>query len=472
MSDRIRELEQEDIKSGAEISRLSSLIEQLETQGETSRKTLQGFDLQIKQQNETASAATAKMTELTAKIAELEKKHEEQSGERSEAENKIREISEKIKSFNLGKLDRERDIDVYEQQIKNIEDNRRTLIENSDGYKQAMTDLDNSDREIREKIERIKREIEQSSGELSDKNNEITDLTEEINEFDRKINELHKSINEYNQNKEKFSREVARLDERQVTVQKEYDKIVALLYDSYTLTVSEATSQAEIPENLLVAENELTDLNKQINALGIVNMASIEEYETVSQRYEFQSKQLKDIEDSKRELEKIIAEMTESIKTQFLDSFNDINRHFKDIFVQIFGEGAHAELELTNPDDVLSSGIEIKAAPPGKVIKNLISLSGGEQAMVAITIYFAILMHRPTPFCMLDEVDAPLDVVNVEKYINYLNRFSQHTQLMIISHRRGTIEGCSVLYGVFMQEKGVSRLLRQELTDDLDGVTN
>ena len=142
------------------------------------------------------------------------------------------------------------------------------------------------------------------------------------------------------------------------------------------------------------------------------------------------------------------------------------------IFVQIFGEGAHAELELTNPDDVLSSGIEIKAAPPGKVIKNLISLSGGEQAMVAITIYFAILMHRPTPFCMLDEVDAPLDVVNVEKYINYLNRFSQHTQLMIISHRRGTIEGCSVLYGVFMQEKGVSRLLRQELTDDLDGVTN
>ena len=346
------------------------------------------------------------------------------------------------------------------------------MIENSDGYKQAMTDLDNSDREIREKIERIKREIEQSSGELSDKNNEITELTEEINEFDRKINELHKSINEYNQNKEKFSREVARLDERQVTVQKEYDKIVALLYDSYTLTVSEATAQAEIPENLLVAENELTDLNKQINALGIVNMASIEEYETVSQRYEFQSKQLKDIEDSKRELEKIIAEMTESIKTQFLDSFNDINRHFKDIFVQIFGEGAHAELELTNPDDVLSSGIEIKAAPPGKVIKNLISLSGGEQAMVAITIYFAILMHRPTPFCMLDEVDAPLDVVNVEKYINYLNRFSQHTQLMIISHRRGTIEGCSVLYGVFMQEKGVSRLLRQELTDDLDGVTN
>lgn len=472
MGDRIRELEQEDIKTSAEISRLQSLIEQLETQGESARKTLEGFDAQIKQQNDIAAAAEKRMGELTEKITELEKKHEEQSGERTEAENKIRDISEKIKQFNLEKLDRERDIDVFRQQIKNIEENRRTLIENSDGYKQAMSDLDASDRGIREKIERIKREIEQSAGEISDRNDELTALTDEINEFDRKINELHRSINDYNRDKEKFSREVARLDERQVTVQKEYDKIVALLFDSYSLTVSEATEQAALPENLLAAENELSDLNKQINALGIVNMASIEEYEIVSQRYEFQSKQLKDIEDSKRELEKLIAEMTESIKTQFLDAFNDINRHFKDVFVQVFGEGAHAELELTNPEDVLASGIEIKAAPPGKVIKNLISLSGGEQAMVAITIYFAILMHRPTPFCMLDEVDAPLDVVNVEKYINYLNRFSQHTQLMLISHRRGTIEGCQVLYGVFMQEKGVSRLLRQELTDDLDGVTN
>ena len=472
MGDRIRELEQEAIRSGAEISRLTSLIEQLETQSETSRKTLEGFDAQIKQQNEIAAAADAKKTELSEKIAELEKKLEEQSGERTEAENRISDISEKIKQYNLDKLDRERDIDVFNQQIKNIEDNRRMLIENSDGYKQAMSELDTSDREIREKIERIKLEIEQSADELTEKNDEITALTNEINEFDRRMNELHKSINEANQNKEKFSREVARLDERQVTVQKEYDKIVALLYDSYSLTVSEATEQANVPDNLLAAENELTELNKQINALGIVNMASIEEYEIVSQRYEFQSKQLKDIEDSKRELERIIAEMTENIRTQFLEAFNDINRHFKNVFVQIFGEGAHAELELTNPEDVLNSGIEIKAAPPGKVIKNLISLSGGEQAMVAITIYFAILMHRPTPFCMLDEVDAPLDVVNVEKYINYINRFSKRTQLMIISHRRGTIEGCSVLYGVFMQEKGVSRLLRQELTDELDGVTN
>ncbi len=472
MNDRINELEREDIRFAAEVSRLSSLIEQLEAQGETARKTLEGFDERIKQHSETAQNAEKEISRLSEKLAELDREHERQSGSRTEAENRINSISEEIKTANLERLEHEHRADVLGQQIKNAEENRRALIENSDGFRQAMEQLDSSDREIREKIERIKREIEQSAGELGEKNEEISRLTEEINGLDRKITELHRSINEYNQGKERFAREVARLDERQVTVQREYDKIVALLYDSYSLTVSEASEQANVPENLLSAENELGELNKQINALGIVNMASIEEYELVSQRYEFQSGQLKDIEDSKRELEKIIADMTEDIRTRFLESFNAINGHFKDVFVQIFGEGAHAELELTNPEDVLNSGIEIKAAPPGKVIKNLISLSGGEQAMVAITIYFAILMHRPTPFCMLDEVDAPLDVVNVEKYIGYLNRFSRSTQLMIISHRRGTIEGCQVLYGVFMQEKGVSRLLRQELTDELDGVTN
>ena len=471
MSDRIRELEKEDITIGAEVSRLSGLIEQLESQSENSRSTVKGFDMQLEQQNKLIENAESALQQLSEQIAELEKKYEDQTGARTEAENKIRDISDKIKQYNLDKLDALHETDVLKQQIKNIEDNRRMLSENSDAFKQAQSELDRSDQEIREKIEQIKREIEAGSGVISERNSEISALTEEINGYERQITALHKDIAEANQNKEKFSRELARLDERQATVQREYDKIVALLFDSYNLTVSQAEEQAEIPENLLAAENDLAELSKRINALGIVNMASIEEYEMVSQRYEFQSKQLRDIEDSKRELEKLIEQLTTDIKKQFLDSFNDINHHFKNVFTQIFGPGSHAELELTDPEDVLNSGIEIKAAPPGQVIKNLISLSGGEQAMVAITIYFAILMHRPTPFCMLDEVDAPLDVVNVEKYIQYVNRFSRRTQLMIISHRRGTIEGCQVLYGVFMQEKGVSRLIRQELTDDLDGVT-
>ncbi len=472
MNDLIRDLEGEDIKSAAEVSRITALIKQLEEQGESSRSALAGFDSQIKRHNEAYEQAQSEIASLTGKIAALEKQYEEQSGERTAVQNKMSDISEKIKQLNNDKLDVLRDVDILKQQIKNLEENRRALLENSDSYNKVRAELDESDREIREKIEVIKRELEEGSGKISEKNEEIEQLTAQISGFEAEITALHKDIGEANRNKEHYSREYARLDERQQSVQKEYDKIVSMLFDSYELTVSQATEQATELENLLYSENELAELTKRISALGVVNMESIEEYRVVSERYEFQSSQLRDIEDSKRELERIIEKLKGDIEKQFLDGFNEINRHFKDVFVQIFGPGSQAELELTNPDDVLNSGVEIKAAPPGKIIKNLIQLSGGEQTMVAVTIYFAILMYRPTPFCMLDEVDAPLDVMKVEKYIEYLNRFSRRTQLMIISHRRGTIEGCAVLYGVFMQEKGVSRLIRQELTDDMEGITN
>lgn len=468
MQDRLRELDGEEIRVKAEISRLDSLIEQLSQQGETAKQTLLRFDLQIKQQEDIISENEDALKKIDEEIANLEQKHSEQSGERKSAEEHIKSLSDSIQQLNIDKLTAVGDIETLRAEIRSIENNRRMLLENSGGYKQAMEALDESDRQIREKIERIKQEIENSSDELSEKNDEVTRLNHEVLELERKISELHRSINEAASDKEKFSREVARLEERRESMQKSYDSIVSLLFESYNLTVSQATEQAVLPENLMVAENDLADLNKRISSLGIVNMAAIEEYAELSERYRFQTEQLADIEKSKRELEKLIEQLTTDIKTRFLNSFEDINTHFKQIFVRIFGEGAHAELELTDPEDVLNSGIEIKAAPPGKVIKNLISLSGGEQTMVAITIYFAILMHRPTPFCMLDEVDAALDDVNVEKYISYLNQFSNHTQLMVITHRRGTIEGCEVLYGVFMQEKGVSRLLRRELTDELD----
>lgn len=472
MQDKIRSLEQDEIRQTAEKSRLTGLIEQLVSQSATARQTLNRFEAQIAQQRGIIENSEKEIGVLDGEIEELEKKHAEQTGERTEAENKLKALSDGINALNLEKMAAQKDADALAAQIKSINDDRRTLLENSGGYKSAMEALANSDRDIREKIVRLNLEIEKSSASLTEQNDEIESVSKSITELDAKITELRRDIDEANRSKQKFSSELARLEERRAALQKEYDKIVSLLMDSYEMTVSQAEQEAKIPENLLMAENDLAELNKRISSLGIVNMASIEEYETVSKRYEFQSAQLRDIENAKHGLEKLIEQLTGDIKTRFLASFEDINKHFKEIFVQIFGAGSHAELELTNPEDLLNSGIEIKAAPPGKVIKNLISLSGGEQTMVAITIYFAILMHRPTPFCMLDEVDAALDDINVEKYIRYLNQFSKSTQLMVITHRRGTIEGCSVLYGVFMQEKGVSRLLRQELSDELSDELN
>ncbi len=468
MQDELRDLDNEEIRINADISRLDSLIAQLSQQGETAKLTVQRFDMQIEQQRKIVSENDAVVAETDKKIALLEEQLSASGTERDTAAQSIRALSDEISQINIDEITAGKDIDAFRGEIRAVENNRRMLFESSGGFREAMEKLDSQDNDIRLEIERVKLSIQQQTEDLTENEDDITRCTEEVTQLEKSIETMHRDVREATDNKERFNREVARLEERRAGVQRDYDSIVKLLYDRYELTVSMAIEQAKPLENLMAAENDLTELNKRISALGSVNMDSIEEYRTVSERYEFQTAQLADIERSKAELEKLIEQLTADIKTRFLHSFEDINKHFKEIFVTIFGDGAKAELELTDPEDVLNSGIEINAAPPGKVIKNLISLSGGEQTMVAITIYLAILKHRPTPFCMLDEVDAALDDVNVDKYITYLNQFAKQTQLMVITHRRGTIEGCDVLYGVFMQEKGVSRLLRRELTDELD----
>ncbi|MBQ8171979.1 MAG: chromosome segregation protein SMC [Oscillospiraceae bacterium] len=468
MQDELRALDNEEIRINAELSRLDSLIAQLSQQGETAKLTIERFDAQITQQRSVMENSASVTARTDAEIERLEAQLSESGSERDSAAEDIKRLSDEISQLNISEVAAQKDIDALRAEIRNIENNRKMLFENSGSYKEAVERLESNDKEIRLEIERIRLSIQQQSESLSENDSDIERSTQEMTSLEQRIETMHRDVREATGNKEKFNREVARLEERRAGVQKDYDSIVKLLYDRYELTVSMAVEQSKPLENLMAAENDLAELNKRISALGSVNMDSIEEYRTVSERYEFQTAQLQDIESSKRELEKLIDQLTSDIKTRFLNSFEDINRHFKEIFVSIFGEGARAELELTDPEDVLNSGIEINAAPPGKVIKNLISLSGGEQTMVAITIYFAILKHRPTPFCMLDEVDAALDDVNVDKYITYLNQFCNQTQLMVITHRRGTIEGCEVLYGVFMQEKGVSRLLRRQLTDELD----
>ncbi len=468
MEDELKALDSQEISTRAELSKFTMLIEQLSQQTETSRQALERFDQQIRQYGEQIAAGRAEIEKCDKLIAEIEEQQKQSGSERDSAASHIKELSDILSSLNLDKVAAEKDIDAFQVEIRTREENRRALFQSSDSYKETVAALEADDDRIRVDIERIKKEIEQHSGELTDKEADISRAMSEIEQLELSIGQMHRDITEANNNKEHFARETARLEERRTGEVREQERIVAMLNDSYDLTVSMAIEQAKPLENLLAAENELEELRKRISSLGSVNMESIEEYRTVAERFEFQTAQLADIEKSKRELEKLISDLTEDIKARFLNSFEEINKSFKEIFVSIFGDGAHGELKLTDPDDVLNSGIEILAAPPGKVIKNLISLSGGEQTMVAITIYFAILKHRPTPFCMLDEVDAALDDVNVDKYITYLNQFSSQTQLMVITHRRGTIEGCKVLYGVFMQEKGVSRLLRRDLADELD----
>ena len=195
-----------------------------------------------------------------------------------------------------------------------------------------------------------------------------------------------------------------------------------------------------------------------------MNVDAIQEYQEVSERYTFLSDQLRDVEESRQELLELIRDLTSQMRELFTESFQQINQNFSAIFAELFG-GGKGELKLTDPSDVLESGIDIFVQPPGKIIKNLAALSGGEQAFVAIAIYFAILKVRPAPFCLLDEIEAALDDVNVTRYAKYLHRLCDATQFITITHRRGTMEEADVLYGVTMQEEGVSKLLELKVTE-------
>ena len=201
-----------------------------------------------------------------------------------------------------------------------------------------------------------------------------------------------------------------------------------------------------------------------IKRLGSVNVGAIEEYKEVFEKYNFLKQQLEDLENSRQQLQKLITSLNGEMKTLFADSFNIINQNFSQIFKQLFGGGS-AKLVLTDPDNLLESGVDIQVNPPGKVIKSLTALSGGEQALVAISIYFAILAHNPSPFCILDEIEAALDDANVTRYANYLHDISDTTQFIVITHRRGTMESADVLYGVTMQEDGISKLLKLDVNN-------
>ncbi len=269
---------------------------------------------------------------------------------------------------------------------------------------------------------------------------------------------------ELSEQKESMSRELARLEEQQNALQGSYDRIVAAMWDEYQLTRSQAEELARPAENRIAAQGELTELKNKIRELGSVNLSALEEYKEVNERYLFLKHQLEDIQTSKANLEKLIQELTGQMEQSFSESFAQISANFSKIFVELFGGGS-ASLKLTEPDQLLDSGIEIFVEPPGKIIKNLGLLSGGEQAFVAIAIYFAILKYRPAAFCLLDEIEAALDDVNVSRFAQYLKRLGgpQGTQFIAITHRRGTMEEADVLYGVTMQEEGVSKLLKLEV---------
>ena len=354
-----------------------------------------------------------------------------------------------------------------------------TLLGEKRTKTEQMEELTRRDGDVAETKRRLQAEIDETnarSGELTAALNaakkRASSLREKIAENGESVQKLIEKRSaaekisadgrllekQKNEEREKLSGELVRLEERKNALIKEQEDTERKLYEEYNLTRREAAEIASPIENVGAARTRLSELRSAIKALGSVNVAAIDEYKEVSARYDFLSTQVEDVEKSKKELTRMIDELTGKMAELFRDRFNAINGFFKTTFTELFG-GGEASLQLEDENDILECGITIKAQPPGKNVKNLSLLSGGEKGLTAVALLFAILKVRPAPFCVFDEVEAALDDVNVTRYAQYVRSMTDNTQFILITHRRGTMEEADILYGVTMQEHGVSKLL-------------
>ncbi|MDE5754681.1 MAG: chromosome segregation protein SMC, partial [Oscillospiraceae bacterium] len=376
-------------------------------------------------------------------------------------------LSEIYHNLQIQLVQIQKDQESSQNKLCRLQDDSEKIAEREQNFIQESENYQN---EIAKKMQNVNQQemlLSKTEQKISEAEQQAKLISQKHDGENIQIRQLQDGLREYHTAKEKFSAEITRFTERQHALRTEQDEIINQLFEIHELTRSEARQFANPISDMIQAKKDLSDLKQKIRALGTVNVNAIAEYQEVSERHAFYAHEIKDIQKSRQELEKMIQDLTEEMCRIFSESFVIINQNFQAIFQELFG-GGHAELILTEPEHVLTSGIEISVAPPGKVIKNLISLSGGEQSFVAIAIYFAILKLRPAPFCILDEIDAALDEANVLKYARYLQNFTDHTQFVLVTHRRSAMEEANVLYGVTMQEDGISRLLRLEQPEELN----
>ncbi|MBQ2697991.1 MAG: chromosome segregation protein SMC, partial [Clostridia bacterium] len=275
---------------------------------------------------------------------------------------------------------------------------------------------------------------------------------------------LLRTAREQTAQREQLIKEQARCEATRQQIGDEHDSLIAALWDEYELTLSAAGELRTPLESRSAAERRIGEIKAEVKSLGHVNVGALEEYVEVKNQYEFYRAQVEDLDTAKAELEKIVADLTREMQSIFTEQFSLINENFNKSFQDLFGGGT-ATLTLADPANVLESGIEIRVKPPGKVINSLSVLSGGEQALTAIALYFGILRLRPSPFVILDEIDTALDEINVTRLASYYKRYTEQTQLILITHRRGSMEAADILYGVTMQERGVSKVLKIDAND-------
>lgn len=426
-----------------EYDELTARVEQLR------RQKISGGELVVK--------LTEEVDRLTKLAAEGIAAHEALAAELSTA-------AEAVTALQMEDITRQKDCEAARLAIEQMENQQRGGEAALAELRQRQEHLIAENTAIMAKIEEINAGAQSGSSEIETLRRDIKEADEQRDRLEARRNTLNRESSDVISKREAAANELIRLQEKSADMQDQQNNISTKMWEEYELTRSEAAEKAIVLEDIPAAQKRLSELRGRIRGLGAVNVAAIEEYEEVSGRYRFMKEQIDDAENAKKELTKLITELSAQMSAIFTERFAGINRHFGEIFRELFG-GGHAELRLTDATDPLETGIEIIVQPPGKIIKNLSALSGGEQAFVAICIYFAILRVNPAPFVLIDEIEAALDDVNVGKFAAYLHRMTDHTQFISITHRRGTMEQGDVLYGVTMEEEGISKLLRLDVTE-------
>lgn len=411
-----------------------------------------------------AAAAAAALEALEEESAALEEQLRALSGSDDEFLAARSRIAEALSELKLQMLAAEKDAETHRAAIAQLE----SRTDESDAHARRMEEsikvLTAQNAACAAEIDEIRAAIAGSRSEIERQEAARDEAVRLRLEREGSITRQNTQARTLTDERGKLESEIARLTEQKNQKDAEYSQTAARLWEEYELTLADAEALCVPFESIAELRRSVSEVRGRINALGNVNVGAIDEYAEVSAQYEFQKKQIGDVETAKAELLKLIAGLADEMSKKFGESFATINDNFGRIFAELFGGGT-ARLFLEDETDMLESGINIEVAPPGKIINNLSALSGGEQALVAISIYFAILAVNPAPFCVLDEIEAALDDVNVTRFAQYLRRICGETQFIVITHRRGTMEGADVLYGVTMQEDGVSKLLRLDLAN-------
>ena len=426
-------------------------LKELEEERQTSDTRIEIF-------TNASKVSLEKITQLNSQLETYRTKIDSVSQNREQLTSSRENLGKKENEINLEILALNKDIESKRRSIEELKSSVGDRNDKRDELENEISNLLNKNVEISKHIEELEKETVTLRDRGKNSKVEITQLISRRDKCEATSNVIRKQERERNEDKEKISGEIARLEERKTAIEKEYTDTINKLYDEYQLSKSEAEAIGIVIEDISEATRTLHEIKNKIRSLGSVNVDAIEEYDEVSQRYEFMKGQIEDIEKSRNELLKLITELTGKMSEQFREQFAKINVFFGETFSELFG-GGKAELVPEDELDILECNIDIKVQPPGKNVKNIDLLSGGEKGLAAIALLFAILKVTPAPFCIFDEVEAALDDVNVTRYAQYVRRMTCNTQFILITHRRGTMEEADILYGVTMQEEGVSKML-------------